>query len=345
MKEFFFDQNVIAVTGKNGLGKTNLLDSIYYACLGKSYFSSSDKMVVKKGEEFFRIEAIYEDVDGRRKVIIKVQPSKLKEIESEGFKLERLSDHIGEYPVVMIAPSDIQTLLEGSEERRTFLNNCIVQYDKKYLHHLQYYTKLLKQRNALLKDFAERNYFDHVLLSAITSKMVVPAHDIFEARKRFIDDALSDFLLSYNSISSGSEEVNLLYKSELHNQDFLSLMDANVSKDKILHRTSSGVHKDDITFLINGDHLESYASQGQIKSFILALKLAQFYSYSRVKGLKPILLLDDIFDKLDACRVEQLLKLVIDEGFGQVFITDTHVDRIPSILKDIHPNFDLVSYT
>ncbi len=316
------------------MGKTNMLDAIYYVCIGKSYFTSSDKNVMNKAADFFRIVSEL-DYDKAQEVIVKVKPSQLKSIEVNSVKLEKISDHIGSNPVVMIAPIDIQLLLEGSEPRRLFMNNSIVQYSKAYLHNLLVYNRLLKQRNALLKQFNEKRFFDKTLLESISERMYEPASIIYKERLNFVNNISPIFEETYREISGDQEKCSLTYKSQLEHQDLETIFANNFDKDRILVRTSAGVHKDDIVFIMNDDPLKTFASQGQLKSFILSLKLAQYHLLHKVVGKKPILLLDDLFDKLDTNRVTYLLQRLTNGTFGQVFISDTDNDRIPSILKSM----------
>jgi DNA replication and repair protein RecF len=314
------------------MGKTNLLDAIYYSCIGKSYFSSRDKNVANKISDFFRIQSTF-DI---HEVLIKVKPGKLKSIEVDDVKLEKISDHIGTLPVVMIAPIDIQILLEGSEPRRHFMNNTIGQYSKEYINHLFTYNRLLKQRNALLKLFQEKKYFDPSLLEAISIKMIEPAGIIHNYREEFINKLIPIFNQVYHEISGGSEEAIIKYKSPLMSDSFENILKNNIEKDRILARTSAGIHKDDIEFILNDDHLKTFASQGQLKSFVLALKLAQYQILNEIRGIKPILLLDDLFDKLDKNRVTYLLELLIKEPYCQVLISDTSKSRVSDILNSMN---------
>ena len=329
--EFHTDINVFA--GMNGVGKTNVLEAIYYLCFGKSYFAAGDRFVAKLESDFFRVSGkFYDDVE--KEVVVKCKTGSKKDIEVFGKKIEKISDHIGHFLCVMIAPDDISKLMESSEERRSFINNTIVQSDKKYLEHLLQYTHLLKQRNALLKTSMETKSFDYNLLEAITNGMLHPAQYIFEKRREQILKITPLFNDFYTGICGGKEYCSISYESKLEKQDIKSIMTENIEKDRILGRTSQGVHKDDLNFLINEEHLKNYASQGQLKSFIIALKLAQYKIIEQYTGKKPIILLDDIFDKLDASRVSQLMNVLKENHFGQIFITDTQEFRIKNALDD-----------
>lgn len=317
------------------MGKTNVLDAIYMLCLGKSYFSSSDNQIMKLGSTFFRLEGHIFKEGEFDKIIIKSQSGSRKDIEVLGKKLSRIKDHIGRYLCVIVAPDDIHDLLNTSEERRNFMNNTLVQTDTSYLEDLMTYTTLLKQRNALLKSFHEKKQFDAHLLEAISVKMSLPAQQIYRKRKEFIEHIIPVFQKVYEEISGENEVCSLHYNSQLHEDTFMHLLHKHQEKDRILQRSTAGIHKDDLTFIMNDQSLRMYASQGQLKSFVLSLKLAQYQYLKNVKNQKPILLLDDIFDKLDPGRVTYLLQILISENFGQVFITDTQKDRIHDILLSL----------
>jgi len=331
-----FHPQVNALTGKNGMGKTNMLDAVYYLCIGKSYFSSGDKYVVKKGEKFFRCFGTFENKNGLDEVEIKVIPGKKKEIILSGKKRERLSDHIGQFPCVIIAPIDIQLMLEGSEERRKLLDNTIMQYDRGYVDAILAYNRLLKQRNITLKTFAEKHYYDPNLLDSMSVGMYKPAQMIYEMRKALIDELSPLFEKYYNIISGKIESCSIEYASQLDKDSLENLFKSTLERDKILSRTSSGIHKDDIALKMNGERLKNFASQGQLKSVIISLKLAQYEILSEKNDNLPILILDDIFDKLDRNRVEHLLSIVASDDLGQVFISDTNADRIPELLTKLN---------
>lgn len=331
---FHFDKKIISIVGNNGVGKTNLLDAIYYTCIGKSNFQSSDKLIVKTDEEFFRIESLFKSNEDNYKINIKIKPGSIKELEVNGTKVTKLSDHIGLIPVVIICPDDIMNLLMGNEERRNFINNTIIQYDKIYLNHLNTYNKLLKQRNALLKDFAERKYYDKDLLEILNEKMSEPAQYMHKARKNFtiqMENPLKEYGLQ---LSDGKEILTLDYKSRLDKDTFLKLTEDKLQIDRITCRSNVGIHKDEIDFLINNQLIKDFGSQGQLKTYVFALKLAQYHLLFEKTNRKPIFLLDDVFDKLDTTRVSQLLNLIINLDIDQVFITTTDKMRIETLLVD-----------
>lgn len=336
-----FHSKVNAFVGMNGMGKTNVLDAIYYICLGKSYFCAGDRFVIMDDKDFFRIEAAFDTETEAEIVVIKSKSNTRKEIEVSGKKLNKIGEHVGRFLCVIIAPADIQMMLEGSEERRNFLNNTIVQTDRQYLEDLILYGNLLKQRNALLKSFADRHYFDALLLESVSKGMYAPAKRIYERRAAQVDQMRPIFEETYAEISGKREKCDITYQSQLKDDGLEILMQTNESKDRILSRTTCGVHKDDLIFSMNGEPLKNFASQGQLKSFVLSLKLTQYKLLEINSGKKPILLLDDIFDKLDQHRVKHLLTLLKDNNFGQVFITDTNQDRIKIILDEINTEYHI----
>lgn len=328
------------IVGLNGVGKTNLLDAIYYSGIGKSYFSSSDRHIIMKGEGFMRIESLYIDDNGdKNKVTIVSANDKKKAISLDGKKYKRISDHIGKYPCVMISPTDVQELLDTSEARRRFLDQSIVQYDRTYLRHLQEYNRLLKQRNSLLKQFAESKSWNDILLLSITEKMMMPAEYIHNSRKDFVGSITPLFSETYSIISEERECAAIRYESSLAELPLLQSMKNSLEKDKILQRTTQGIHKDNIRFLMNDDDLKIYASQGQLKSFVMALKLSQYQIIQNAHNNSPILLLDDIFDKLDQSRVKHILDILIHQDYGQVFISDTNLYRVENILQILETNY------
>ncbi|MFZ4545362.1 MAG: DNA replication/repair protein RecF, partial [Saprospiraceae bacterium] len=329
------------LTGLNGMGKTNILDAVYYLCMCKSHFSTTDVHIALQGEDFFRLEGIF-NLDGSKKskIVAKVQARKAKIFENQDLSYEKLSDHIGKFPVVMIAPDDTELLTEGSEERRRLMDITLSQLDQHYLHSLQIYNKVLEQRNALLKQFFQSQRFDAGLLEVYDSQLIAPANYIFQQRKVLLEQLLPIFQLYYKIISGDREQPSFSYESKLLDYDLETLLLENREKDRILQRTSSGIHRDDVLFIFSeGIPAKRFASQGQLKSFLLAIKLAQYEVLHLLKGQRPILLLDDIFDKLDMERVKHLLSLLSDDQFGQLFITDTQEERILSIIGDLQVDF------
>jgi len=320
--------------GKNGMGKTNLLDAIHYLGLCKSHFSIPDAQLVKKEEDFFRLEAHLQRTSGNHKLVAKVQPSKKKKsFEKDGKTYDRLSDYLGQLPLIMIAPDDTIIGTGGSEERRKLIDETLCQTDRSYLTSLITYNKLLKQRNAALKQMAKQRSWDHHLLDTYDAQMIPLATLIFETRKKWVEPMYTSFANYYDRISQGAEMPEIRYKSQLHDADLTALFQEHRDKDILLQRTTLGIHKDDLVFYLKELPLKRFGSQGQLKSFIMALKLAQYSWLHKGVEEKPLLLLDDIFDKLDHYRVGDLLQLLSGEEFGQIFISDTDVERLPEILK------------
>ncbi|MEM0993809.1 MAG: DNA replication and repair protein RecF [Bacteroidota bacterium] len=336
-----FSTKLNCFVGLNGMGKTNLLDAIYYLCVGKSYFAASDRNVIRKSPPagFFRVEGQFERKDREEYIVAKVIPGKRKEIERNKVAYQRLSEHLGNFPVVMIAPFDINIALEGSEGRRRFLNNTLSQLDRDYLKALIQYNKLLHQRNSALKQFAEQRRFDKALLEVYDRQMIPLAQQIFEKRQTFLADFAHPFQTFHHAIAAQEEQVQYQYRSQLQKQAFEDLLAAALEKDRILQRSTVGIHKDDIEFLINDLPLKRFASQGQLKSFVLALKLAQYQALQKDKTLPPILLLDDIFDRLDGNRVTQLIRLLLEQNFGQIFITDTDEHRMEQLIAAFNTDY------
>jgi DNA replication and repair protein RecF len=317
------------------MGKTNLLDAIYFSCMTKSYFSSQDKNLVHYGEKFFRTEARIDDSI----VVCKYEKSKKKVFELNSKAYTKLADHIGKYRVVFIAPNDISLLLEGSLQRRKLIDNTISQIDHKYLMHLIRYNSLLNQRNAYLKLASKTGQFHKDMVMTYSRQMSDPLTYILTKRQSFAKQFEEVFSRKYRVISSQQENAESHYKTQLTKSNFLQLTEENLQKDRVLSRTTVGIHKDDLVFKMNGNAVKYFASQGQTKSFILAIKLAQYEILTKATEIKPILLLDDLFDKLDHKRVEQLLILIESENVDQVFISDTDTERIVSILEGMKVDF------
>ncbi|MBI5915476.1 MAG: DNA replication and repair protein RecF [Bacteroidetes bacterium] len=327
-----FSERMNLISGLNGMGKTNLLDAVYYLCMGKSHFQGTDKNVVRKGEEFFRLEGRFLR-EKSEKIVAKVIPGKQKTIERNDTAYPRISDHVGLLPVVFMAPDDTALALDGSEERRRFIDNTLCQIDHRYLDELVSYNKILEKRNALLRQFSERGGYNPLLLEAYNQQLLAPAAYIFEQRSLFAVRFQPVFNEYYQAICGGAEPVDCSYRSQLDGADFLTLLESSADKDRILQRTTTGIHKDDLIFHLRDLPLKRFASQGQLKSFVLALKLAQYHHLRQEKTQPPILLLDDLFDKLDDRRAGQLIELLVKGGFGQVFITDTHPERAEEMAK------------
>ena len=338
---FDFDSKINCFVGANGIGKTNALDAIYHLAFGKSYFNPVALQNIKHGEEFFVIDGSFTKNERKEKIVVSLKRGQKKVIKRNGKAYEKFSEHIGFIPLVIISPTDRNLIIEGSDTRRKFIDSVISQSDKSYLSTLISYNKVLSQRNALLKYFALNSTFNSDTLAVYNEQMTGYGNEIFKKRDEFLKIFIPIFLQRYNAISLSKESINLKYKSDLFQNDLNELLDQNLNKDKALQYTSVGIHKDDLIFLIDGFPIKKFGSQGQQKSFLIALKLAQFDFIKQQSGVSPILLLDDIFDKLDENRVSQIISLVDDDHFGQIFISDTHADRTENIVKQIHQSYKL----
>lgn len=335
-KTFEFSPQINCFVGNNGVGKTNVLDALHYLSVGKSFLGNTDLNNVMTSADFFSIEG--EIFDGEKENIIKIQqPREAKKIIRKNDKTyDRITDHIGFLPCVIISPYDSNLISDSGESRRRFLDSMISQTDREYLFNLIQYQKTVQQRNALLKSFAKNRYFDAESLEIYHEPLIRFGTNIFEKRKEFIASILPLIQNYYDIISNGNEKVSVIYQSDLQENTFLNLLTQNLEKDRILTYTSKGIHKDDLIFEMNGNLLKRTGSQGQQKSFLVALKLSQMNRIKEITGKTPILLLDDIFDKLDDSRVSQLIELVNKESFGQIFITDTHKERTENVVKKIN---------
>ena len=329
------EPGVNALVGGNGEGKTNLLDAIHYLSMCKSYFNPVDAQNIRFGEDFFVVQGLFE-IDGvSESISCGLKRNQKKVFKRNQKEYDRLADHIGFVPVVMISPTDTILITEGSEERRKFLDSIISQFDKKYLDDLINYSRVLSQRNAYLKHSALHRNFDTDSLLIWDEQMIPLAERIYEVRTKFIKELVPIFKEFYKVISGNREDIDIRYESHLSKGNLRDLLDMGREKDRALQYSTTGIHKDDLTFLISDVPVRRYASQGQQKSFLIALKLAQFNFVAAEKGCPPILLLDDIFDKLDDNRVTRLMELVCQENFGQLIITDSHIGRLKDIFKSL----------
>lgn len=331
---FELGQKLHIITGPNGVGKTNLLDALYYACFTRSYFAGQDNLVFAFDADFFRIEVYITQGNDKHEIEIKNVKQGKKEVWLDGVPVEKLSELIGRFPAVFVTPDDNQLLLGSSELRRKLIDATLCQTDTGYLNHLILYNKLLAQRNALLKSFAERGRVDYQLLETYDEKLIPAGEAIFRERERFCEQYKELFSRFYSGIFQGDEQVSITFNSCLLNSNYKDLMIQNRNADLAAQRTTAGIHTDDLGFELNGFPVKKTGSQGQQKTFLLALKLAQYAYISQVREVRPFLFLDDIFDKLDRQRTAQLINLVTGDDFGQVFITDTDKDRIQHILDE-----------
>lgn len=332
-QSFDFQEKINCFVGNNGVGKTNVLDAIYYLSFTKSYFNAVAIQNIKHGEGFFMIEGNYKLNDRNEKIVCSLKKGQKKVLKRNDKAYDKFSEHIGQFPLVIISPADRDLVTEGSDTRRKFIDGVISQQNKQYLKDLIAYNKILSQRNALLKYFAANRTFDALNLSVYDDQLSEYGSRIYEVRKTFLEEFIPIFNEKYQIISGDNEQVNLNYKSQLQNLEIKDLLKKSLEKDKILQYTTSGIHKDDLSFEIGEYPIKKFGSQGQQKSYLIALKLAQFQFIKQQSNVTPILLLDDIFDKLDESRVSQILDLVNNDEFGQIFITDTHSERTENILK------------
>jgi DNA replication and repair protein RecF len=338
---FEFNSKVNCFVGSNGVGKTNILDAIYHLSFGKSYFNPIASQNIKHGEDFFVVDGRYSKDLKEEKIIVSLKKGGKKVIKRNSKSYNRFSDHIGLLPLVIISPVDRDLITEGSDLRRKFIDGVISQNDKIYLDQIIRYNKILFQRNSLLKQFYLSRTFDHDTIEIYDEQLSKIGNLIFNKRKEFLELFSPIFFEKYSNISNNKEKVNLNYKSQLKNHRLQDLLISNIEKDKVLQYTSAGTHKDDIEFLIGNYPIKKFGSQGQQKSFLIALKLAQYEVLKAKSGNSPILLLDDIFDKLDSERVKQIIKMVNDSNFGQLFISDTDAKRTENVVKSAHDNYEI----
>jgi DNA replication and repair protein RecF len=322
------------ITGLNGSGKTNILDAIYYLSFCKSYFNTADALNIKRDADFFVLQGNYSINDGVENVLCSLKRNQKKIIKRNQKEYERLMDHIGLFPLVMVSPNDIALLYEGSDERRKFIDSVISQYDKKYLHNLLQYNKALQQRNALLKFFIENNKFDAISLEVWTETLTKCGMYIHQARVLFMQVFDTIVLNTYNFIANNNDNIAIHYETQLSTYTYLQGMANSLQRDRNTGNTTFGVHKDDLVFKIDDQPLKKLASQGQQKTFLLALRLAQYNLLKEHCGRSPLLLLDDIYDKLDTLRVSNLLQHVVSNEFGQVFITHTNNSMLTTTLHE-----------
>lgn len=334
-----FSPKINCISGCNGAGKTNLLDAVYYLSMTKSYFSSSDQYVFRFGTDEAVLSGLYEMTDGLiERYSVSVRRNG-KTVMRGGKAYERFSDHIGQLPIVMVSPADSSLINDSGEGRRKYMNFILSQTDRNYLRHIQAYSQLLLRRNKLLKD----NGQPQLLIDTITEQMAPHAQYVYEARKKLCEQLLPITQEFYKQISAASETISLEFHSNLDEMPFDELMARNAERDRILGFTLSGVQRDEISFSLDGHPLHKCGSQGQQKSFLLALKLAQMRFMQDVYGFKPILLLDDVFDKLDMSRVEYLVSIVASSEFGQIFLSDSNKVRTSAIISSL--SADCANYT
>ena len=332
LQELEFSPNVNCVSGNNGEGKTNLLDAIYYLSMTKSAFASSDKFNFRHGTDEFSIAGTYRMENGlSSRFALKMSSKGEKKVKRDDKPYGKVSEHVGVLPIVMVSPSDISMVSESGEERRRFVNAVLSQMDREYMAAMQQYNRLLLQRNKMLKEQGP----DRSLLEVIDMRMSMLAEPIFQARKRFVEDLKPIVAEYYKAVSGDSEQVDIEYESELFKAPLDQLLEASFDKDRILKYTTAGIQRDDFAFRMNGHPIRRYGSQGQQKSFLVSLKFAQYEIMKKNYGFAPILLLDDVFDKLDMGRISNLLQMVASNDFGQIFITDSNKVRMSGIVDKL----------
>ncbi|MDR3653217.1 MAG: DNA replication/repair protein RecF [Paludibacter sp.] len=330
--ELVFSPKINCFIGNNGMGKTNILDAIYFLSFCKSHSNSIDSQNILHNAEFCLLQGKYTLGETSEDIYCGMKHRQKKQFKRNKKEYERLSDHIGLLPLVLVSPDDSGLISEGSDERRKFVDGVISQYNKPYLNQLLQYNNALKQRNALLKLEAKA---DESLLDIWEEQMALYGTYIHEQRKKFIDEFIPIFQDFYAYISGGNEKIELTYHSqhELHN--IKERMVETRDRDQILGYSTQGIHKDELEMLLDGYPIKRVGSQGQNKTYLISLKLAQFDFLKRTHHFSPLLLLDDIFDKLDSIRVKKIVELVSRETFGQIFITDTNREHLDLILKQL----------
>jgi len=330
---FLFDKKINCIIGNNGVGKTNLLDAVYYSCMAKSYFVHAEQWVLRAGADFFKLQARFFGDNQQKEVVLQWSPSGKKDLYINQVRQDRISELVGKFPVVFFSPNDSILIYGGSEERRKFMDSTLCQIDKSYLEDLMKYNKILAQRNAQLKFMAEDSTPNTMLLEIYDAELSTLAHTIYTKRKQWIKDFSVYFETFYHSISNSKESVSIFYTSELEERSMMEWFSMLRATELISGRTSKGIHHDDLIFEIKEMSLKRSGSQGQQKTFLLALKLAQYALLKEKRNRLPIFLFDDIFDKFDAGRMERIFTLLQKEGMGQIFMSDTDKARILPFLE------------
>jgi DNA replication and repair protein RecF len=328
---FEFDSKLNCITGDNGIGKTNLLDAVYYGCFSRSYFQKNDSFNYTHAESFLRLKLKVSKENNNYLITIVSKNEGGKKIEKNGNQLEKITHHLGEHPVVFFAPGDIALIEGGSEERRRLIDGFIGQLDKAYVENLSIYKKILLQRKSLLEIAFKKGRLDFDLLASYNEQLCPAGNYIHEVRKKYSSEINEKIKNYYHYLSEQDEEVDWNYISHLHEGSFQDLLNNSLQEDRVRCTTSSGIHKDDYDFGIKGMSLKKTGSQGQQKTYLLALKLAMYDILKEKTKIKPILLLDDIFDKLDSKRINKLFDLISQDNFGQIFISHTNKEDIVDI--------------
>jgi DNA replication and repair protein RecF len=336
-----FSPRLNCLIGNNGSGKTNLMDAVYYLSFCKSFFNSIDQFNINHEENFFMLNGNYRRENSSEVISCGLQKGQKKQFKRNSKVYKKLMEHIGLLPLVMITPADTSLILGGSDERRKFMDGVISQYNQNYLDDLLKYNRALLQRNNLLKQFASDHYFDAELLSIWDEQLVDYGSRIHTERQEFVKKLIPVFQEFYSFISQGNEKVSLTHQSDLYESSLENLLKDTQFKDRAAQYTTVGIHKDELVFNIDEYPIKKLGSQGQNKTYLVSLKLAQYEFIKEISEMKPILLLDDIFDKLDRYRVEQIVKVVSGEDFGQIFITDTNREHLDTIIKKMNADYSI----
>ncbi len=334
-KTFNFDNKINCFVGNNGVGKTNILDSIYHLAIGKSSFSISNENNINHESEFMLLDGLFSINNKKENITCSLKRNETKVLKRNEKIYKKLSDHFGLIPVVLISPYDTNLIIEGSSERRKFMDSIISTYDKNYLQNIITHGKLIKQRNKILKYFNKSAKIDMDSILVYNDQIVKLSKPIHECRKNFVSEFVPLVIDKYNNISGKNEKVTLQYKSDLNENEIGDLLEKSFQKDMILQFTSCGIHKDDLIFKIDNNSIKRFGSQGQQKSFLISLRFAEFEFLKNSNDLAPILLMDDIFDKLDIHRVKNIVDLVNSSEFGQLFVSDTDKPRIEKVIRSL----------
>ena len=335
-KEYELDPKINCFVGNNGVGKTNILDAIYHLSMGKSYFNVKNDQLIKNTKNYMLIDGVFKLNDKNEGIVCSLKIGEKKVLKRNGKAYKKFSNHIGLIPVVIISPYDNDLINEGSSERRKFIDSIISQNDKEYLTNLIAYTRVIQNRNKLLKQYNKSVDFDLDTIRVYDDQIFKLSDPIFKVREKFIQDFIPLVLEKYKQISDDKEKISINYKSDLSNNSINDLIRDSFQKDVILQYTSTGLHKDDFIFNLDDNRIKKFGSQGQQKSFLIALKLAQFDYLKNKTGNSPILIMDDIFDKLDLLRVKRIVEMVNSTNFGQLFLSDTDKERIDKVLSGLN---------
>ncbi|KAF0239623.1 MAG: DNA replication and repair protein RecF [Chitinophagaceae bacterium] len=342
-QKWVFKEKIVGICGFNGTGKTNLLDAIYYLGFARSYFARTDAQNVRHGDMGMRLNGQYLLNNEPQQITCILRETNRKELSLNEEQYKKISDHVGKFPCVMIAPDDVDLITGSGEARRKMIDTILSQTNKMYLVQLMAYTKLLQQRNSLLKQAEQVSNIDYTLLQTLNHQLIESGTFIYQTRTAFLKQYIPLAIERYTEIAGKTDGLTIQYESQLNNDSFESLLQSSLQKDLILQRTTKGIHRDDLILTIDVHPFKNEASQGQRKSLLFALKLAEWEYLKSTIGFAPILLLDDVFEKLDEKRMFQLLEKVCSDEYGQVFITDTHAQRLQQQLTQTGAAFELLT--